>query len=405
MAAFLSSCECGADIGNSDHKFCTSCGLELLPNEQTIVTFYFSRGFEYKSIIHMLSKRHGIKMSERTLKNRLKEFGLRRKLALYDEAEVRRQIEQEMEGPGCMAGYRSMWHTLSMKGIRVPRRVVEEIMRELDPEGCETRRRKRLRRRKYRAPGPNYCWHVDGYDKLKPYGFPIHGCIDGWSRKIMWLRLVRSNNLPETAASHFVDCVDDYGGCPVKLRTDCGTENVIMAAMQCEFRQDVGAHIYGSSPANQRIEGWWSFYRRNRSTWWINYFKDMIENEKFNPGNELEKECIWFSFSGIIQKDLDFVKEHWNTHRIRDSRHDTVPGRPDELFCLPEDHGGVDGLILPISAAQIDHFRENFLQVEEETNVYQEYFNYVLSNSDLQEPRDWKEAENLYLALLSVARG
>ena len=168
----------------------------------------------------------------------------------------------------------------------------------------------------------------------------------------MWLRLVRSNNLPETATSNFVDCIDDYGGCPVKLRTDCGTENVLMAAMQCEFRQDVDAHIYGPSPANQRIEGWWSFYRRNRSTWWINYFQDMIENEKFNPGSEIEKECIWFSFSGIIQKDLDFVKEHWNTHRIRDSRHDTVPGRPDELFCLPEDHGGVDGLILPMSSTQ-----------------------------------------------------
>ena len=70
MAAFLSSCECGADIGNSDHKFCTSCGLELLPDVKTIVIFYFSRGFEYKSIIHMLSKQHGIKMSERTLKNR-----------------------------------------------------------------------------------------------------------------------------------------------------------------------------------------------------------------------------------------------------------------------------------------------------------------------------------------------
>ena len=22
-------------------------------------------------------------------------------------------------------------------------------------------------------------WHLDGYDKLKPYGFAIHGCIDG----------------------------------------------------------------------------------------------------------------------------------------------------------------------------------------------------------------------------------
>ena len=25
-------------------------------------------------------------------------------------------------------------------------------------------------------------WHCDGYDKLKLYGFPIHGCIDGLAR-------------------------------------------------------------------------------------------------------------------------------------------------------------------------------------------------------------------------------
>ena len=28
--------------------------------------------------------------------------------------------------------------------------------------------------------GPNYLWHMDGYDKLKPYGFCIHGAIDGY---------------------------------------------------------------------------------------------------------------------------------------------------------------------------------------------------------------------------------
>ena len=27
--------------------------------------------------------------------------------------------------------------------------------------------------------GPNFTWHVDGYDKLTPYGITIHGCIDG----------------------------------------------------------------------------------------------------------------------------------------------------------------------------------------------------------------------------------
>jgi hypothetical protein len=36
-------------------------------------------------------------------------------------------------------------------------------------------------------PGPNFAWHADGYDKLKPYGFPIHGCIDGFSRRLIWL--------------------------------------------------------------------------------------------------------------------------------------------------------------------------------------------------------------------------
>ncbi len=29
------------------------------------------------------------------------------------------------------------------------------------------------------SQGPNHVWHIDGYDKLKPFGFPIHGCVDG----------------------------------------------------------------------------------------------------------------------------------------------------------------------------------------------------------------------------------
>ena len=41
---------------------------------------------------------------------------------------------------------------------------------------------------------PNAVWHADGYDKLKPYGFPIHGAIDGFSRRVLWLDVTRSNN-------------------------------------------------------------------------------------------------------------------------------------------------------------------------------------------------------------------
>ena len=45
--------------------------------------------------------------------------------------------------------------------------------------------------------GPNFLWHLDGYDKLKQFGFAIHGCIDGFSRFIIWLESASTNNDPK----------------------------------------------------------------------------------------------------------------------------------------------------------------------------------------------------------------
>ena len=68
-----------------------------------------------------------------------------------------------------------MWHILRLRHhINVPRQLVASIMREVDPEGVQLRKRRRLHRRTYVSPRPNFAWHADGYDKLKPYGFSIH---------------------------------------------------------------------------------------------------------------------------------------------------------------------------------------------------------------------------------------
>ena len=95
--------------------------------------------------------------------------------------------------------------------------------------------------------------------------------------------MTRSNNKPENVAGFYLDCVKVNGGCPILLRTDCGTENGVMAGMQCYFRQNgrdafagEKSHKYGSSPANQRIGAWWSHFRRGRAGWWIDFFKDMV---------------------------------------------------------------------------------------------------------------------------------
>ena len=72
----------------------------------------------------------------------------------------------------------------------------------------------------------------------------------------MWLKVCRSNNLPEIPGSFYLDCVARLSGCPEKVRTDNDTENGVIAVMQCLFRDDPKAHMYGRSTANQRREGW-----------------------------------------------------------------------------------------------------------------------------------------------------
>ena len=87
-----------------------------------------------------------------------------------------------------------------------------------------------------KTPGANFCWRIDGYDKLKPFGFSIHGCVDGFSgfsRRILWLEFQRSNKNPRLIARYFLNSVKGAHGCPACVYTDRGTENGILVAMQC----------------------------------------------------------------------------------------------------------------------------------------------------------------------------
>ena len=129
-------------------------------------------------------------------------------------------------------GYRAMHQRLTSDyGLVVTRSVVRQILKILDPECVEARSRHRLRRRQYCAKGPNYLWHIDGYDKLKPFGFSIHGAIDGYSRRILWLEVSSSNNDPAIIAHFYYKCARLLRGTASIIRADRGTENVNVAAI------------------------------------------------------------------------------------------------------------------------------------------------------------------------------
>ena len=52
----------------------------------------------------------------------------------------------------------------------------------------------------------------------------------------------------------------------------------------------------------------------------------MESTETVSFANIIETKCLWYSFSTILQNDLNPVKDHWNMHRIRKSRFQTIHG-------------------------------------------------------------------------------
>lgn len=116
---------------------------------------------------------------------------------------------------------------------------------------------------------------MDGNDKLKKFGFALHGCIDGLvlaitceyilhalvhklsihqtsrhSRKLLWLRITPTNNDPKVIVKYYLDAVGEFEGikslddialilvsydsfqfilgCPQIIRSDYGTETLFL---------------------------------------------------------------------------------------------------------------------------------------------------------------------------------
>ena len=96
------------------------------------------------------------------------------------------------------------------------------------------------------------------------------------------------------------------------------------------------------------------------------------------------------------------MKEYWNSHYIRGSRHDTIKGRPDSLYFISEQHGAVSDYVLPVPAEEMRNARSEITKSNED-NEYQEYFNYVMKECNFTLPANWRDSLQLYYILLHNA--
>ena len=122
-------------------------------------------------------------------------------------------------------------------GVNVSRHDVSKSLLHVDPDGVKCRSHGTIVQRIYEMGGPLVVCHMDGNDKLKRFSFPLHGCIDGFSRKLLWLTTSTTTNDSLGIANHYLG--SRLGMVPRLLRMDLGTGNVYCEELQVFFHKAV----------------------------------------------------------------------------------------------------------------------------------------------------------------------
>lgn len=102
----------------------------------------------------------------------------------------------------------------------------------------------------------------------------------------------------------------------------------------------------------------------------------------------------------FFQEELDDVVREWNCHRIRNSeRVNVVSGRPMSLYMMPELYGRTDHLV-GVNPRQLQPCLDEciFRDYPCDQDVFQLCLRYMADNG-IREPRDHRQALNLYLRL------
>ena len=203
-------------------------------------------------------------------------------------------------------------------GIRVQRSRIRKALVRLDNKNTALKWGIVTTRRKCYIAWPNSLWHLDGNHSLIHLGFVIHGCIDGYSRRVIFLEC-SSNNLSQTVLNRFIDATQiDGGRWSSKILVDYGLENVLVCdAMVEKLGEGRSNFIAQPSTRNQRIEILWKdvFSCVIRIFYYIFY---ALEGEQLidieNPVDMLALRPVFLQ--RIIQA-LNEFKELHNNHSLR----------------------------------------------------------------------------------------
>ncbi|XP_028410615.1 uncharacterized protein LOC114533306 [Dendronephthya gigantea] len=259
------------------------------------------------------------RVSRWTIMRRVNEYNLSnlQRFSIISDEEIDEIVREYISRHGSTTGEPFMSGYFRSLGLHIQRRRIRASLNRVDPEHSALRWGALVSRRKYFVRWPNSLWHLDGHHSLIRWKFVIHGCCDGKSRKIMYLKC-NTNNRAETVLNLFLRAINENEGLwPSRVRVDYGVENVLVCdEMVSQRGEGRGSYIAGSSTSNQRIERLWRDVFRCVCHFFYYTFYAMEQTAILDIENPIHMFALHQVFTSRINTALDDFAAMFNNHRL-----------------------------------------------------------------------------------------